>query len=708
MRMIQGIAMAGGNEKKTKTTRLVKATRSAAPSTTASVCVQEMGVMGGEGWVGVMDGRGIEDGSRLKMTGSARMGYGGSARMGHGVASPSRDLRPCSPSNRHLPDVDRTRAPADLRFLGVPCVRSPEPPSPMPLSPAPRNTWFPCLLPLLLLPLTLPSTLEAQAAASDRVGPAAPPPSELRERVERFTQDRAVLLRFHDLDSALRRERMAAFYREWEEELDALDHGALGVEGRIDRVLLQNRLRYELERLEVAEESAAERERLLPFDSALTALHEERRRLRAVDPEEAADRLHAATLELAQARERVARALADEAPLDGVMLTPVVVLRAVNRARDLRRTTQDWFGHFEGYDPLFTWWVTAPFQAFDEALGDYIRFLEVQGMGVEDEDEPIIGDPLGREALLLDLRNELIAYTPEELLEIARHELEWGEARMQEAAAELGFGDDIHAALEHVKGLHVEPGEQIHLVTELAREAEEFLEERNLLTVPPLAREVWRMNMLSPEMQRIAPFFLGGEVVRVAFPTDGMSHEEKRMSLRANNEHFSRAVVHHELIPGHHLQGFMTARYSTHRNAFSTPFWGEGWALYWELLLWDLDFARGPEDRIGMLFWRNHRAARILFSLAFHLEEMTPEGSDPAPGGTGGPRTVHGGSGGAPLLPRDLSTAVPGRLPPGRAPAPGPPTRTGGVGENDGPGFPRPHPPRRPDPHRDGPGVPHR
>ncbi len=502
----------------------------------------------------------------------------------------------------------------------------------MPSSPSPRSAWLPSALPTLLIALALFTGLPGSVwAAQERTAAAGPPPSELRERVERFTQDRAVLLRFHDLESPNRRARMAAFHGEWQSELNAMDFDGLGVEGRIDWVLLQNRLRHELERLGVEAELAAERERLLPFDSILTALHEERRRLLAVDPQGAADRLHAATARIAEARERVGAALSgDGAPngvatLDGVELTPVTVLRAVNRARDLRRVTRDWFDHFQGYDPLFTWWVTSPFEAFDEALEGYIRFLEVRGMGVEEEEEPIIGDPLGREALLLDLRNELIAYTPEELLEIARYELEWGEARMREAAAELGFGDDIHAALEHVKSLHVEPGEQIHLVTEFAREAEEFLEARDLLTIPPLAREVWRMNMLSPAMQRIAPFFLGGEVVRVAFPTDGMSHEEKLMSLRANNEHFSRAVVHHELIPGHHLQGFMTSRYSTHRNAFSTPFWGEGWALYWELLLWDLDFARGPEDRIGMLFWRNHRAARILFSLAFHLEEMTPE-----------------------------------------------------------------------------------
>jgi uncharacterized protein (DUF885 family) len=104
-----------------------------------------------------------------------------------------------------------------------------------------------------------------------------------------------------------------------------------------------------------------------------------------------------------------------------------------------------------------------------------------------------------------------------------------------------------------------------------------------------------------------------------------MTHEEKMMSMRGNNPHFSRSTVHHELIPGHHLQGFMTDRYMRHRQVFSTPFWGEGWALYWEMLLWDLGFPRTPEDRVGMLFWRMHRTARIIFSLRFHLGTMTPQ-----------------------------------------------------------------------------------
>jgi uncharacterized protein (DUF885 family) len=45
--------------------------------------------------------------------------------------------------------------------------------------------------------------------------------------------------------------------------------------------------------------------------------------------------------------------------------------------------------------------------------------------------------------------------------------------------------------------------------------------------------------------------------------------------------------------------------------------------------LWDLGFPRSAADRIGMLFWRKHRCARILFSLRFHMGEMSgPEAVD--------------------------------------------------------------------------------
>jgi len=235
----------------------------------------------------------------------------------------------------------------------------------------------------------------------------------------------------------------------------------------------------------------------------------------------------------------------------------------------------------------------------------------------------IIGEPIGRDGLLADLVAEMIPYPLEELISIAETEDRWCVSEMKRASNELGYGDDWHAALEHVKTKYVEPGQQPQLVNDLL--AEGISAVKGLVTVPPLATETWRMFMLSPEAQKVSPFFLGGDDILVAYPTNTMDFESKLMTMRGNNRHFSRATVFHEMIPGHHLQFHMLARHKPYRGLFDTPFWIEGWALYWEFVLWDKKFFQSPEDRIGTLFWRMHRCARILFSLKFHLGEWTPQ-----------------------------------------------------------------------------------
>jgi hypothetical protein len=369
-----------------------------------------------------------------------------------------------------------------------------------------------------------------------------------------------------------------------------------------------------------------------------------------------------------------------EAPPSAAPQTPAVeplrvkkpvANRAVAAVVTYRNTLRNWFTFYNGYDPLFSWWNEEPYRSADQALGNYANFVAQRVVGIQlapagaaqagpgggpaapgagaqggtgagaggpqrgagrpqvaarvGDTSDIVGDPLGREAVLIDLENEMIPYTPEELIALAEKELAWCETEMVKAARELGYGEEWKKALEQVKNLYVEPGRQPQLILDLAQEAIQYVESNNLISVPPLARESWRMEMMSPERQLQNPFFLGGEQITVSYPTNTMSHEAKLMSMRGNNPHFSRATVHHELIPGHHLQQFMTSRFKSYRSLFSTPFWGEGWALYWELLLWDRGFARKPEDRIGMLFWRMHRCARIIFSINFHLEKMTPQ-----------------------------------------------------------------------------------
>ncbi|HXE55444.1 MAG TPA: DUF885 family protein, partial [Tepidisphaeraceae bacterium] len=184
-------------------------------------------------------------------------------------------------------------------------------------------------------------------------------------------------------------------------------------------------------------------------------------------------------------------------------------------------------------------------------------------------------------------------------------------------------GDDWHKALAKVTADHVDPGDQPQLIRQLADEATKFIEDRDLVTIPPLCKESWRIEMMTPARQKVAPYFLGGDDILVSYPTDTMSFEDKLMSMRGNNRSFCRATVFHELIPGHHLQGYMARRYNAHRRIFSTPFLVEGWALYWEMRMWELGWPRNAEDRVGMLFWRAHRCARIIFSLKFHLGQMT-------------------------------------------------------------------------------------
>jgi hypothetical protein len=157
------------------------------------------------------------------------------------------------------------------------------------------------------------------------------------------------------------------------------------------------------------------------------------------------------------------------------------------------------------------------------------------------------------------------------------------------------------------------------------QEGIDFAKANSLVTVPPLAEETWRMTMMTPERQLVNPFFTGGDEISVSYPTDTMTFAQREMSMRGNNIPFARATAFHEMIPGHFLQGYMAARYHQYREPFSTPFWVEGNAFWWEMLYYDRGFDRTPEERVGALVWRMHRSARVIFTMNFHLGRWTPQ-----------------------------------------------------------------------------------
>jgi len=459
----------------------------------------------------------------------------------------------------------------------------------------------------------------------DSVWVSLPKPSDdgaesLADRIRRVQADLGDLNEFYHISIApSRHARLQQFYDDELESLAAVDFVALNQQDRIDYILLKKHLQRISRQLQSEKEAFGDFKVLLPFADAIVSLCERRENVKPMEAEKTAKQLDGITTSVAAITKQVQ---------DGkVKISKTNAYRASKVIKELRGHLKEFHGFYSSYDPLFDWWCAAQWRAADAALDAYLPLVEDKLAGLRsDGTGDIIGEPIGRKALLHELEAEVLAYSPEELVRIANEQFRWCEAEMRRASRELGYGDDWKRAMEYVKTKSVPPGEQTQLVLELAREGANFVREHDLVTVPPIAEETYRMFMMSPAAQKVNPFFLGGPAIIVSYPTAEMEYGLKQMVMRGNNRHFSKATAFHELIPGHRLQLFMGERHRSHRQLFQTPFFVEGWAMYWELVFWERgDFFTSAEDRIGTLFWRMHRCARIILSLGFHLGDMQPQ-----------------------------------------------------------------------------------
>lgn len=476
--------------------------------------------------------------------------------------------------------------------------------------------------------LTICLLLVYQTALSQNAGALYLQTSEVHDIMTRFNADKGSIMRFYGsgdgwrseagFNTPERRERLLKLIGSYMSELKQMRFENMAINGKVDYILFKNQLEDQQYQLKKEEQTYSEIAGLLPFSERILQMQTPRRRGLSVKGEEIAGQMNDMRKEITALIQKL-----DGSPA----LKKDQALAASGSAKALQALLKNYFNFYNGYDPLFSWWVPKTYYALDSSLGIYATALskKVTSTGVQKDDgSGIIGNPIGREELIRQLKLEFIPYTPEELVDIANKEFAWCDAELLKASKEMGFGNNWKAAQEKVKNSYVPAGKQPEAMLELYNQSVDFLKKNDLVTIPPVAEETWRMTMMSPQQQLVSPFFLGGETLMISYPTDEMSYDDKLMSMRGNNPHFSRATVHHELIAGHHLQGFMNNRAKAYRD-FGTPFWHEGNALYWEFILWDLNFPRGPEDRIGMLFWRMHRCARIIFSLNYHLNKWTPQ-----------------------------------------------------------------------------------
>ena len=554
-----------------------------------------------------------------------------------------------------------------------------------------------------------------------RGGDAAAAPAAPPQRPIAISPGRLARLKRYDLD--------------WQEALSRLPAARLTSAAAADLTTLQATILSNLEQLEADNLELARIAPAITFAPKLVALIEARIRVDDVNSREAARTLtdvkNQLTATMAAAPVKVNRATAT---------------RAADATDTLRTAVTEWFNFYNGYDPMFTWWMGMPYKQADKALQEYAAFLREKvaddgpavapasvppvqpgpapkfssipdlaelvalpqdemrdlvnrfnaeggrgagrgGRGAqadapatppvkrdnrawleslksidfdalsrnaqvdylyikwradtdiahETETIPpgpafrgdasrIEGKPRGRVGLISDLRDNMIPYTPEQLIALANKEFEWCENEMKKAARAMGFGDDWKKAIEKVKESAVPPGDQPRMIMGLLNDAIAYLRAKDLITVPSVAAESLHMTMLSPQAQLTSPFFLGGDHILVSYPTDTMEFDARMQSMRGNNPGFSNATAFHEMIPGHNLVGYLNSRYRDYRPSLTSggPFYGEGWPLYWELTMYELGFHDTPEKKVGALFWRMHRCARIMFSLNFHMGYWTP------------------------------------------------------------------------------------
>lgn len=485
-------------------------------------------------------------------------------------------------------------------------------------------------LPMLIaaaLVLTVPHGLFAATA----------PENTLPLLVTRFAADRQDVSNAYDLPgAAIRFARLESLYTQWLARLLEVDFDSLPQAGKIDYLLLKNEAERGLDDIAVERRQWSELDSVLPFRETLCALEQARGEGIPLDSRAAAAQVSDLARQIKELKTRVE--LGINAPSSNITTaansptgTPLKVsaplaLRAATATTQLRNTLKSWFTFYNGFRPEFSWWLKKPYEETDKALEDYIKVLRENVAGLKGkDDDPLVGQPAGEVALAAAIRHEFLPYDAPSLQSIGEHEMAVCEKEMKAVARIMGFGDDWKAALGKIKSDFAAPGGQDAWISETTRQAIAFSRQHKLVTIPQLCEDTWRLTMMTPETLKTIPYAAyNGQAMMVAYARDDMSNEDKLMTMRGNNRHFMRTVTPHELIPGHHLQRFQALRNQPHRAIFSTPFYVEGWALYGERRLWDLGWAATPEDRLGMLFWRLNRAARVVVAIQFHRGSMTP------------------------------------------------------------------------------------
>ena len=297
-----------------------------------------------------------------------------------------------------------------------------------------------------------------------------PGTAKIAELVREYQADRNSIREAFELPASHEYlDRSGQLAEEWLARLDKIDYDALDCQARVDFHILRSELGRALAETARARKRLAEIAPLVPFRSIVHKLEMARWQAAPLDCQSAATCVAELAEQVKQLREHLAKP-------KGKPIAPIVALRAADATRALQESLKRWHAFYEGYRPDFAWWLKKPFEDATKQLEDYAKYLrEEVAQAKGKDDDPLLGEPIGREALADGIRGEWLPYTADELIAIAERDFAWGETQMKAAARDMKLGDDWKAAQSRVKADYIPPGEQGELIARIAREATEFV-----------------------------------------------------------------------------------------------------------------------------------------------------------------------------------------------------------------------------------------
>jgi uncharacterized protein (DUF885 family) len=420
--------------------------------------------------------------------------------------------------------------------------------------------------------------------------------------------------------SASARERRASRDREWHATFTGVPDDGLDADARIDRDLAIATLRGRVlldERPDWRRDPATYLEPCLrgPHVLFLHRLHPE------------AELVAAAVARLRQVPDVLEAGMAN---LDPELTPRLLVDRAIGQARSAVRYARDYLPA-EAEDPRLRTALTA---AAAEAALAFERFAEwLEGLGERAGGDWRLGEPL-YSALLAE--RELLDLDANSLHRRGQTAYDELDIEMRKVAENMpGGGPDWLAVMKELNQEHAPTLEAMRQAYETTTgQARDFLRERKLVPfaageecavvpAPVFQRPVLAVASYAgpPPLtdRRLGHFF-------VPFTADDASEEQVQQRLQTNSSASIPTISVHEAYPGHHWHRTWSAGGTRPiRKLLGTPYFGEGWALYAERMMYQEGFFTDPRHVLAHLDARIFRAARIVVDTALHAGDMSVE-----------------------------------------------------------------------------------